>query len=378
MSMRISTSLLYATGAGTLTRQQSDLMTLQQQLSTGKRVLTPSDDPVAASEALLVSQSVARNDQQKINQQTADSSLANLDSQLGAVNDIVQYVRDRAIQAGNGGLTAPDKQAISVDVKSQFDALLNLANTKDANNEYLFSGYKGDTQAFTGNINGVSYQGDQGERTVQVSNTRLMSTSAAGDQVFRMSTQSGVANTTQLYGVKVTGANTYDYYDLRADPDMTGTPAGTGTFTVGTPFTVGTLTAPGEEVNIKSAPAVGDVMVTGSRDTFSVVSNLAYTLDKLSGTTYKAALDNTLNQLDSSQENTLSIQAKVGSQQLELDALKGLGDNATVQYADRLNQLVGVDYVSAISNFQLQQTYLQASQQSFVKVTGMSLFSYLN
>lgn len=377
-TMRISTSFLYSTSSSALNRQQADLLHLQEQISSGRRVLSPAEDPVASAQALEVSQANARNDQQLANQDTADGRLGSLDNQLGAVGDVIQYVRERTILAGNAALNARDRQSMAEDLKGQFEAMVSLANATDSQGEYLFSGFRGDTTAFAGNLAGMSYQGDQRQRNIQVSNSRQMPTSIAGDAVFQMSTQPGATNTSRLYGVKVTGAGTYDYYDLRADPQMTGTPAGSGSFTVGTAFNVGALTATGEEITIDAAPAVGDVFVAGSRDSFSVVSNLAYTLENLSGSTYRAALDSALGQLDNALDNVLGLRAKVGSQQQELGALRTVAEDSTVQYAQRMDQLVGVDYVSAISDFKLQQTYLEASQESFVKITGLSLFNFLS
>lgn len=375
--MRISTSMLYSNGAAMLTRQQADLQRLQQQISTGRRVLSPADDPVASAQALQVSQEIARTAQQKVSQGIANDKLGGLENQLGAVGDLLQYVRDRVIQAGDAALNAADRQIIAVDAASQFDALVGLANARDAQGEYLFSGFKSDTPAFTGNLSAITYSGDQGQRSMQVSNSRQMPTSLAGDDVFRLSAQPDVTCSPALYGVKVTGAGTYDYYDLRADPQMEGTPAGTGTFTVGEPFNVGSLNASGEELMFNEVPDLGDVLVAGSRDSFSVLSNFVYSLESLTGPAYEATLDTVLGQLDGTQDHLLGLRAQIGSQQVELDALRDMGEDANTRYADTMSRLVGVDYASAVSDFTLQQTYLQASQQSFVKVTGMSLFNYL-
>jgi len=139
---------------------------------------------VAAARALEVGQSYALNQQQKEAQGTASDALKQLDSRLGSINDILVYVRERAIQAGNAALNQSDRQAIATDVSAQFDELMSQANTVDANSEYLFSGYRGDIQPFTGSLAGVTYQGDQGVRSLQVSNSRQIPTSVSGDELF--------------------------------------------------------------------------------------------------------------------------------------------------------------------------------------------------
>ena len=99
--MRISTSQIYDAGSLNIQRNQASLFKIQNQLSTGRRVLTPEDDPVAAAQALLVTQAKEMNTQQTTNQGNAESQLGLVDSQLSSLVDLIQNVRDRVIQAGN-------------------------------------------------------------------------------------------------------------------------------------------------------------------------------------------------------------------------------------------------------------------------------------
>ena len=73
--MRISSNTIFETGTNLMLQQQDTLIKTQQQLSTGRRVLTPADDPIAAAQALNVSQSLSLNQQYSVNRTTADSSL---------------------------------------------------------------------------------------------------------------------------------------------------------------------------------------------------------------------------------------------------------------------------------------------------------------
>src|SRR5690606_14007244 len=97
---------------------------------------------------------------------------------------ILQYAREQAVQAGNGSLSGTDLAHIGEDMKSQFQALLALANSQDGNGDYIFGGYRSQTPPYDGNLAGVTYLGDQGERTVQVSASRYMPVSLPGSAVF--------------------------------------------------------------------------------------------------------------------------------------------------------------------------------------------------
>jgi len=405
--MRISTSLIYDSNVATINRQQIDVLHTQQQLSTGRRVVAPSDDPVAAARALEVSQSISHLAVQKENQGTAVDTLKSLDSQLGAIHDVLDYVRERVVQAGNSGtLTLSDRQSIATDIKAQFDSLLALANNQDASGDYQFSGYKGDTQAFSGNLSGVSYQGDQGVRTLLVSNSRQIPVSVNGNElfmnigsvngVFTSSTSSSTAivsdgmvsgpaaYTGDHYGIKFSSATTYDVYDTVADPGMTGAPLASGAYTSGQ--NIG-LPDPGNaatteiQVAISGTPSTGDTfqMIPGdSSDMFSTLKQFVVGLENTSDPGYSQMVADTLGRLDNAMENVSRLRSQSGSRQVEVEALQNVGDDLKIQYADRLESLVGLDYVSAISDFQQQQTYLEAARNTFAKISGLSLFNFIS
>ncbi|MCK0510897.1 flagellar hook-associated protein FlgL [Aromatoleum buckelii] len=179
--MRISTSMIFDSGRDAMLRQSADLLHTQQQLSTGKRVLTPSDDPIAAARALEVSQTKSINEQFQTNQGHASDALASLESSLGSIGDILTYIRTRAIQAGNAALSPTEHEAIAVDVEAQFNALVGLANSKDGSGEYRFGGYQSGGKPFSDQL---AYVGDAGVREIQVAPSRRMAVGVPGSEVF--------------------------------------------------------------------------------------------------------------------------------------------------------------------------------------------------
>ncbi|KAF7599848.1 MAG: flagellar hook-associated protein 3 [Candidatus Dactylopiibacterium carminicum] len=405
--MRISTSMLYSTNVSSINRQQSSLLHKQQQLSTGRRVVSPSDDPVAAARALEVSQSIARVGLETKNQGTAMDSLRNLDSQLGAVSDVLNYVRERLVQAGNGSLSDEDRKTMATDIRSQFESLMGVANTRDSDGEYLFSGYQGEVQPFTGSIAGVSYQGDQGTRTLQVSSTRHIPTSISGNELFmNISSVNGVFSTSGTsmtaaisdgkvsgpvaydggqYGIRFTSATTFEVFDTVADPTMSGTPLLTGTYTDGEAINLpdpGNAATAQIQISISGSPAVGDtfnVTPGSSTDMFGILQNIVVGLESVTDPEgYKQMVADSLGQLDNALENVLRLRSQVGSRQVEVEALQNIGADLKIQYADRLERLVGLDYVEAISDFQQQSTYLEAARNTFSKISGLSLFNFIS
>ncbi|GAA5159433.1 flagellar hook-associated protein FlgL [Viridibacterium curvum] len=405
--MRISTSQIYDINVSNINKQQLDVVQLQRQLSTGKRVVNPSDDPVAAARALEVSQASAQTAMHLDAQGSANDLLSMLDSKLASLSELFTYVRERAIQGGTSTINQDDRNAIAADMEAQFNNLLSIANTTDANGEYLFSGFKGDVQAFTGDLSGVTYQGDQGQRSVRVSNSRNIPVSLNGEEVlmriqttgssFNPQASLGNSGTATIasngvvgtyaggqYGIRFTSATTYNIYDRAADPAMTGTPMVAGAaYTAGSAINLPPAPAAAEiQITINGTPATGDSFLmnpgSGTTDAFSILSDFISNL-RTGGTgpAYFASIQDTMSLADNAMENLLRLRAQVGSEQIELDSLGNVAQDLQVQYADRTDRLVGLDYASAISDFQLQQTYLEASRTTFVKSTNMNLFSFL-
>lgn len=192
--MRISTSQIYDAGALNIQRNQSEVLKTYNQISSGRRILTPADDPVAAAQALVVTQSQAVTAQHVSNQGNATSQLGMVDNQLSSLTNLLQSVRSRVVQAGNTILSASDRLSIASDIEASLSEMLGIANSDNGSGDFLFSGYQGGTRPFA--IDGsqtaippsttapIGYFGDDGERLLQVSSSRQMEVSVPGSYVF--------------------------------------------------------------------------------------------------------------------------------------------------------------------------------------------------
>ncbi len=248
--MRISSSLMFSLGINSIEKLQSSMMNTQQQLSSGNRILTPADDPVAAARVLDVSQSLSANGQYGTNTNSASSALNLEDSVLASVSQTIQNIQTQVVNAGNGSLTDADRQSLAANVTGQLQQLLGLANTRDGSGQYLFSGYKGTTQPFVETATGAQYSGDQGQRLVQIDSSRQIPVSDSGHDVFeRVKTGNGV------FVTAAASANT-----------------GTGIVSQGTVVDQSKWNAPGNSKNYSVVFAVdntGSVPVT----TYDIVDN---------------------------------------------------------------------------------------------------------
>ncbi len=302
--MRISTSLFYQQGLNAMLSTQSTLARTELQLSTGKRILAPSDDPFAAAKVLELDKLIESTGQYQRNADAAEVRLSAEESALANAGDVLQRVRELAVQANNDTMSAEDRHVIAVEARQHLDGLLQIANTRGANNEYMFAGYQTGTQPFSHDgMGNFSYAGDQGTRDLQIGATRYVSTGNSGDEVF-----------------------------LHVDD-------GTGAGGISSMFS-----------------AVYDFITDLEADTQSPT---------------------TLTRMDSALQEVSNVRASVGARLNAIDEQRGMNDAFVLSMQQNRSSLADLDYAEAITRFDQQMLALQASQQSFVQLKGLSLFNYL-
>ena len=297
--MRVSTNILFNGGRDAIQRQYADMFRTQQQLATGKRLVSPSDDPVAAARAVEVSQSQSVNAQYRENQTYALNALRFSEGTLSSVSDTLIYVRTRMLEAGNPLHGQGERDAIAADLRAQFEQLRSLANTRDAEGNFIFSGALTETEPFSGGIGGVNYEGDNFERRLQVSSNRQIEVGIPGDRIF---------------------GNVFD----------------------------------------------------GIEDLIVALENPA-----LDNGQVLAQAATSIGRMDEAVSDVMRERSAVGSRLVELEALDYLTAEYDLQYAETLSRIQDLDFVEAISRYARQQTQLEAAQQTYTRLTGLSLFNFL-
>jgi flagellar hook-associated protein 3 FlgL len=436
--MRISTNMIYNAGVAAINRQTADLLHLQQQVSTGRRIITPADDPVAAARALEVQQAKDVVDQFSANQGNAQASLNLEEAQLSSVRDMFGRLRELTVQAGNDPLSANDRRSIAMELRSRFDELMGIANATDGSGQYLFSGFQGSTTPFSGNVDAiisgasteVQYLGDDGQRTLQVSPTRYVPVSDAGNDVFmRIKNGNGYFTTAYAAGNTGTGiadagsvtnpqtwnalanknysivfasdASTtpattrYDILDAGGNSLLTGGPgaapiANQRVYKSGEAIVLASQGAEpafdlGATVTVSGDPAVGDSFAIAPSTSQSLFKTLANLIGKLEKAPFGAAeqakfsadIGSALTNLGQAQENILRVSAAVGARGNELDSLASTNADVALQYQQNLSNLQDLDWAKALSDITRKQTDLEAAQKSFVSTSQLSLFNYI-
>tara|TARA_R110000823_G_scaffold73131_17_gene168228 strand:+ start:677 stop:1888 length:1212 start_codon:yes stop_codon:yes gene_type:complete len=402
--IRISSQQIFSGGINRLQDLNSSLNQTQEQISTGKRVNKPSDDPVAAARILNLDQELSRIETYQRNAGLAENRLQQEESALAGSVDVIQRIRELTVQAGNGSLSPNDRKSISSEMKERIGQLANIANTRDASGEYIFSGFQGSTAAFGKDASGSwVYQGDEGQRVLEIDDGVTVPISDHGKGIYSSvpaavfaESDPGNAAAARIDGIQVindgalsavspddititvdTVAGTVSAVNSRTGDPLTVTPAA---YTSGESFEVA-----GVQATITDA-GDGDefTLRAGERQSvFATIENLIDGLDNIDkgSPAGQAAYDDliaaSLQNLDNAQESIVQKQTEIGGRLNAVDSTKSFLEDSSVYSEDIRSQLRDVDYAEAISNLSFQSFVLQAAQQSFAQVSQLSLFDRL-
>ncbi|RZI42096.1 flagellar hook-associated protein 3 [Herbaspirillum sp. HC18] len=399
MSLRISTNTIFQQGTTRMGELQTSLAKTQQQVSTGRKILSPADDPVASARALQVTNTQEINAKYATNRSNAKDALSASEGALQSVTSVLQDIKTLIVEAGNGVLDTTQRQYIATELKGRFDELMGLANTRDGVGEYIFAGYQTTSTPFAETPTGATYSGDQGQRALQVFTARQIDIGEDGHSLFENINSTGAFTTASVTaGATISrgsvtdaslltghtynivfggGGTTYDIVDATTSTTVVTAAA----YTSGTP-----ITFDGQQFTVSGTVNDGDqftVHPSGNQSIFTTIKDLITTLQAPTTTTidkgnFAYGLRVANGNIDSALDHVLTTRAKIGSSLKEVESLDSLGEDLDIQYATTLSNLQDLDYVQAITDLTKQQVSLQAAQQSFVKVSNLSLFNFLS
>ncbi len=301
MTARISTYMLSQRAVNAMLERQSNASDTQLHISSGKRIMTPSDDPAGAARVISYTREIETLEQYEINANRATTRLGLEETALVGTENILQRVRELTVQGGSDLLTPQNRQAIAAEIWELRGELIGLANTRDSQGEYIFAGYQTGTQPFEELVGGaVDYNGDLGGRELQISRTRQIADGNNGYEVF---------------------------------------------------------------VDVDTA--------TGKRSMFDTLSEIASDLDS------DLNVGGYLDDIDLALNKALEVHATIGARMNAIDEQVAVnGDMKLVMEISRSEE-EDIDFAQAITDFNQQMTALEAAQQTYMKISELSLFNFL-
>jgi flagellar hook-associated protein 3 FlgL len=383
-----------------LNQLESNISTTQNDISTGLSFTTASQNPVAAGLVSGYNQVLTQSQQYTANGNSAQSSLNTEDSALTQVQNALQSLRDLALEANNATETAQDRSAIATQAQQIQGTLLALANTQDGSGNYIFGGFATQAQPFALSATGATYSGDQGQRQVQIGAGQTVVVGDNGDLVFnQIKTGNGTFNVTAAAGNTGTGiigaATVTDpaaygggSFSIEFTAPDTYQVVNTATHAVvaGGAYTAGQAIAfAGVQVTLSGQPAAGDsfsVAPSTNQGIFTTVQNLVTALQQSTATPAgQAQLNNSIsgaiNNIDQALDQTQTVQSSVGARLNTITTQQSVATSQQTQLQQSISTLQSLDYASAVTSLDSQNTTLSAAMQAFTLTQGLSLFKYL-
>lgn len=422
--MRISSQQAFNLGVQGIQKSYADMIRTQQQISTGNRILTPADDPVASVRLMQLEQQQNMLGQYKENLIAANNSLVQEESTLNSVNDIMHRVRVLAEQAGNGALSQADRQSIAAELREREDELLGLMNTKNARGEYLFSGFQGKTQPFVREADGsFRYDGDEGQRKLQIASSLDVAISDNGKKVFQNITNAdrllpsatipagsnfSFSNAIVQDEVAFQGANgfpangveirfgdpaatppanndprSYEVFALDAGGNATGAALHTGTLD-DDDARHDSLVFRGMIIHLDGTPQGGESVklqesTEQKRGVLDTIHQLRMALENApdnpeGNRQIRDSVAVALTNIDHAMVTIDSTRGDIGARMNIIETTLTDNEDVTLVNQEVQAELREVDYPEALSKLSFQSIILEAAQQSYVRVSSLNLF----
>ena len=408
--MRISTPQINFNGIQGFRKHTEELYNIQEKLSSGQRVNRPGDDPVASARIYVIDKSIKQLDQWNANGLYAQSKLELQDATLTDFTDVMQRVRELTIYGMNDTQGSSGRKAIATELRGLLDNLKALANTQDSNGEFIFSGDKSTTPAYLAVTSSNVTQLSTGLKAPQPTNYFTVGTGAT----LTINRMDGVPTTVtpatnqivDNFNAKIYTLNpvTQAYEDADGEPLFAYTGSHTGSrFVQISPdndhIDNGNDSGDASRVRVSDmgARVFGNYGKTSSTpwqpnyaadknpqlnyNIFDTVRELANQFETgQSGVGNQAGstrLDGLLIELDSSMEAITNNHTDVGTRLQRIDMQNSMNKDFKLGLTNNIALLRDQDMVTGINDYQKILTSLQMSQQTFAKLSELSLFNYI-
>jgi len=411
---RLSTANTYDNALRNLQSKQTALANLQENLTSGKRVVVASDDPTGAAQAerSLTRMSRIAADQRALEAQR--NSITQAEGTLGDITDALQNFRELMVSAGNGSHTPAERKTIALQLTGLREQILSYSNRKDTNGLPLFGALASGPVPIQGPQStdpDYSFDGLPGQR---VSNEVAIPFTLDGDSAFMHQTaRDGVYNVTlstiptgrtlqtsnvvvnnnalvngASYSIAITGVDTTTVpgtttvtYSVTENPSVSGPIAPqTASYPSAQPGTIAVTAMPGLTLSMTGTPAAGDtITVDPSPSIFSVMDDAIRDLGGAANANAASqAVSQALHNIDIGMERISAVRGQAGDLLNRADRITDNQSKRSVQLEADRSRAEDLDMIKGVADFQNQQTGYQAALQSYAQVQKLSLFNYIS
>ena len=414
---RLGSANTYDNALRNLTTRQTSLANLQENLTSGKRVVRPSDDPTGAAQAERAQTRLERvkTDQRALEAQR--NSITAAEGTLGDITDALQSFRELTVSAGNAAFTPAERRSVALQLTGLRDQIFALANRTDSNGLPLFSALGSALAPFVGpqtppqdyTFQGLPGQAASSEVTIPFSldgdsafmhqpkrdgvyNVTLTSTTGIIPNSRSLQTNNVTISDSTLvngsaYSLAITAVDsttvpgtTTVTYDVTETPAVGGPFVGlTASYPSAQPGSIVVTAMPGLAMTITGTPEVGDtITVDTSPSIFSVLDDAIRDIGGAgNGNAASQAVSQTLHNIDIGMERVSAVRGRAGDLLNRADRITANQEKRSVQLEADRSRAEDLDMIQGIADFQNQQTGYQAALQSYAQVQKLSLFNYI-
>ena len=409
---RVSTANMYDSSVRNLSTRQKTLVDLQENLTSGKRVVRPSDDPVAAAQAERALTRISRIQTEQRALEVQRNAITQAETTLGDAIGLVQEMRQLMVGAGGGALKNEDRKTYANQIQSLQEQLRDVINRKDTNGIPLLGALGSALQPFTGPLTGspdylfAGLTGQASSDSTSIATTvdghaALMFdpvrdgiygasvTQAPGSSLVTSAVTTsnrdvlaGAGYELQIGGVTTSGGNTQVQYSLTKNG--VAVPGGpfTASAVTGQPIPI-TITDGGVSVmnfSLQGTPVVGDKV--GLQPSPSLMSSIDSAIKGITNATSSTQAAQTVSQalahMDAGIERLSNIRGYAGELLNRADRITGDQESRSIQLEADRSRAEDLDMLKGISDFQNANVGLEAALKSYAQVQRLSLFNYVN
>lgn len=400
--MRITTNMIYDRNLYSLTNTNERLNKAYQQLQTGNKFQTAGEDPAGMSQKMALTKEIDLFKQYGVNGSLLENSLGHEETVLASINTAMQSAQTLIQKSNNGAISLDDRKAIASELEGLQQQIFDLMNSKNSSGEFIFGGNQSKTQPYIKDANGkYIYQGDPGQRHIQVSPTVQIAANDSGQDLFeivatrrtasaasadiqvRIGDQGNFDNFYKSNYNSALPSNTYtvsttigppDTYDIK---DGGGNTLQTGNYTAGTkiPFnglelTVSSSVGNTEQFNLN--PPKNDNILNGMSEFITALRD-----PNISAESFERKVADTSVHMNNARLNIDHGLGELGGRMNSLEQVINSNEGLSILNTEARAKVADMDLYEVISTLAKEDAALSASQLSFSKISRLTLFDYI-
>ncbi|WP_330544002.1 flagellar hook-associated protein FlgL [Aeromonas hydrophila] len=401
--MRITTNMVYDRNISSLNGANERLSTAYEQLMTGNKFKTAGEDPSGMSQKLALTKEIDLFKQYGVNGSLLENSLGHEETVLTALNTAMTSAQTLIQKANDSAVGYEDRQAIASELEGLQKQMFDLMNSKNSQGEYIFGGNQSKTQPFIQDASGnYVFQGDTGQRNIQVSPTVQIPANDSGFNLFeivptRRTSSAGSAN----IQVGVADQGNFDsFYRNNYDPSLASNQYTVNTI-AGTPDTYeirdggGALLQSGDYVadnkipfngleltlslpaggaaqNFVLDPPQNNNILDGMSDFITALRDPNITPD-----TFQLKVADATAHMKNARLNVDQGLGEIGGRMNGLEQVMGSNDGLSTLNEQARAKVSEADLYEVIATLSKEDAALSATQLSFSKISKLTLFDYI-